>query len=83
MGAELALVERGVEFDIVPMPREFGLGMMPWSPLGGGLLTGKYGRDKLNNVSESATIPNAADASDGAARERLNGANPYGGMDVA
>jgi len=75
-----SLVERGVELDIVPMAREFRLGMMPWSPLGGGLLTGKYGREKLASASEGATVPNAADASDSAARERLNGANPYGGM---
>jgi aryl-alcohol dehydrogenase-like predicted oxidoreductase len=75
-----SLIERGVELDIIPMAREFGLGMMPWSPLGGGLLTGKYGREKLENASEGATVPNAADASDDTARERLNGANPYGGM---
>jgi aryl-alcohol dehydrogenase-like predicted oxidoreductase len=75
-----SLVERGVELDILPMAREFGLGMMPWSPLGGGLLTGKYGRDKLAAVSEGATVPNAADGAEDQPRERLNGANPYGGM---
>jgi aryl-alcohol dehydrogenase-like predicted oxidoreductase len=75
-----SLVERGVELDILPMAREFGLGMMPWSPLGGGLLTGKYGRDKLAAASEGATVPNAADGAEDQPRERLNGANPYGGM---
>ena len=75
-----SLVERGVELDIMPMAREFGLGMMPWSPLGGGLLTGKYGRDKLAAASEGATVPNAADGAEDQPRERLNGANPYGGM---
>lgn len=62
------------------MAREFGLGIMPWSPLGGGLLTGKYGRDKLAVASEGATVPNAADGAKDRPRERLNGANPYGGM---
>lgn len=75
-----SLVERGVELDIMPMAQEFDLGMMPWSPLGGGLLTGKYGRDKLAAVSEGATVPNSVEASDDQPRERLNGANPYGGM---
>ncbi len=75
-----SLVERGVELDLMPMAREFGLGMMPWSPLAGGLLTGKYGRDKLAATSQPSSLPNAADEADGQPRERLNGANPYGGM---
>ena len=75
-----SLVERGVELDLMPMARAFGLGMMPWSPLGGGLLTGKYGREKLAAASEGATVPNAADRSEDQPRERLSGANPYGGM---
>ncbi|WP_138473032.1 aldo/keto reductase [Poseidonocella sp. HB161398] len=75
-----SLAERGVELDLVPMAREFGLGMMPWSPLGGGLLTGKYGRDKLAAAAEGATVPKGVDGSAGQPRERLNGANPYGGM---
>lgn len=75
-----SLVERGVELDILPMAREFGLGMMPWSPLAGGLLTGKYGREKLAEASLGATVPNSAEAAGDQPRERLNGANPYGGM---
>ena len=75
-----SLVERGVELDLMPMAHEFGLGMIPWSPLGGGLLTGKYGREKLDAASEGATVPNAADEVGDQPRERLNGANPYGGM---
>ncbi|MBC7280361.1 aldo/keto reductase [Hoeflea sp.] len=75
-----SLVERGVELDLMPMAREFGLGMMPWSPLGGGLLTGKYGREKLAAASEAAKVPNVADKAEDQPRERLNGSNPYGGM---
>jgi len=75
-----SLVERGVELDLMPMAREFDFGMMPWSPLGGGLLTGKYGREKLVAASEGATVPNAVDKADDQPRERLNGSNPYGGM---
>ncbi|MAQ83966.1 MAG: aldo/keto reductase [Maritimibacter sp.] len=75
-----SLVERGVELDLLPMAREFGLGMMPWSPLAGGLLTGKYGREKLTETAIGAQVPNAADTAGDAPRERLNGANPYGSM---
>jgi aryl-alcohol dehydrogenase-like predicted oxidoreductase len=39
---EYSLVERTVERDLLPMARAFGLGTVGWSPLGGGLLTGKY-----------------------------------------
>ncbi|SMO51175.1 aldo/keto reductase [Paracoccus laeviglucosivorans] len=74
-----SLVERGVELDLLPMAQEFGLGMMPWSPLAGGLLTGKYGREKIAEAGEGATVPSGADTGEGA-KERLNGANPYGGM---
>jgi len=36
------LIERTVERELIPMAREMGLGVCPWSPLGGGVLTGKY-----------------------------------------
>ena len=39
---EHSLLERGVERDINPCCRELGLGLTPWSPLAGGVLTGKY-----------------------------------------
>ncbi|MBG9388481.1 aldo/keto reductase [Caenimonas aquaedulcis] len=37
---------RDLEREIVPMLQSEGLGLMVWSPLAGGLLSGKYGRDK-------------------------------------
>ncbi|MGA8114078.1 MAG: aldo/keto reductase [Actinocatenispora sp.] len=39
---EYSLVERGVERELVPACRDLGLGILPWSPLGRGVLTGKY-----------------------------------------
>lgn len=45
---EYSLIERAGERDLIPMAREMGLGVVPFSPLGGGVLTGKYGRDDLN-----------------------------------
>lgn len=39
---EWSLVERSVEHELVPMAQAMGLGVLPWSPLGGGVLTGKY-----------------------------------------
>ncbi|MCI0451117.1 MAG: aldo/keto reductase [Candidatus Latescibacteria bacterium] len=41
---QYSLIERSIEREILPMSRELGLGVTPWSPLGGGILSGKYAR---------------------------------------
>jgi aryl-alcohol dehydrogenase-like predicted oxidoreductase len=43
---EYSLLERTVEGELVPMAREMGLGITPWSPLKSGVLSGKYTRDR-------------------------------------
>jgi aryl-alcohol dehydrogenase-like predicted oxidoreductase len=40
------LLVREIEWEIVPACESTGLGLLPWSPLGGGWLTGKYTRDE-------------------------------------
>jgi aryl-alcohol dehydrogenase-like predicted oxidoreductase len=40
------LLAREIEWEIVPACLANGLGLLPWSPLGGGWLTGKYRRDE-------------------------------------
>jgi aryl-alcohol dehydrogenase-like predicted oxidoreductase len=40
------LIKRQVEVEILPMAESESLGVIPYSPLGGGLLTGKYGVEK-------------------------------------
>ena len=42
-----SLIERTVEREMIPMAREMGMGVCPWSPLGGGVLSGKYTRADL------------------------------------
>ena len=42
---EYSLVARDVEAEHFPAAREAGMGVMPWSPLAGGFLTGKYRRE--------------------------------------
>jgi aryl-alcohol dehydrogenase-like predicted oxidoreductase len=39
------LLDRRIERELIPVAQTFGLAVIPWSPLGGGLLTGKYKRD--------------------------------------
>lgn len=48
---EYSLAERTVEGELVPMARELGLGVVPWSPLAGGRLSGKYTRENAGQVS--------------------------------
>ncbi len=43
--AQYSLIERGLEREHVPACAKFGLGILPWSPLAAGFLTGKYKKD--------------------------------------
>ena len=43
---QYSLLVRQIEWEIVPAALDAGLGLLPWSPLGGGWLTGKYRRDE-------------------------------------
>ncbi|HEX3730092.1 MAG TPA: aldo/keto reductase, partial [Opitutaceae bacterium] len=43
---EYNLLQRTVEGELIPMARELGLGVTPWSPLRSGMLSGKYSRNQ-------------------------------------
>src|SRR5690349_9339774 len=43
--AQYSLINRELEREHVPLCREHGLGILPWSPLAGGFLSGKYKKD--------------------------------------
>lgn len=84
-----SLIDRGVELDVIPAGQALGLGLVAWSPLGAGMLTGKYGREKLADAGPAGSLPDRAadEAGDragagagGASDGRLNGDNPFGGM---
>jgi aryl-alcohol dehydrogenase-like predicted oxidoreductase len=59
---EYSLVERDIEREYVPAARELGLAIVPWSPLAGGFLAGKYARAGTGAQGEG----------------RLGGSNPFG-----
>jgi aryl-alcohol dehydrogenase-like predicted oxidoreductase len=48
--AYYSLVGRDLEHELVPLCREEGLGVLPWSPLSGGFLTGKFRRGQPGPV---------------------------------
>lgn len=39
---EYSLLQRGIEREVIPAAAALGMGVLPWSPLGRGVLTGKY-----------------------------------------
>ena len=53
---EYSLVARDVESEHLPAAREASMGVMPWSPLAGGFLTGKYRRE---DTSDSGRLSGA------------------------
>ncbi len=48
-----SLLERGAEREVVPACREFGVGVLVWSPLAAGFLSGKYRSSRANTVAAS------------------------------
>jgi aryl-alcohol dehydrogenase-like predicted oxidoreductase len=57
---EYSLAERAIEREHVPLARDLGLGIVPWSPLANGLLAGKYAPDRsvrgrLTEMAEDGT----------------------------
>jgi aryl-alcohol dehydrogenase-like predicted oxidoreductase len=59
-----SILVRGVEADVLPTCRRYGMGVIPWSPLAGGWLTGRYrkGQD-LPETHRAQRIPQRYDMS--------------------
>src|ERR671910_3688726 len=70
---QYSLVERNIEREILPVCLEEGLGVIPWSPLGGGFLSGKYRRGE--EPPEDSRIAGASDGMEEAWARRAVGRN--------
>jgi aryl-alcohol dehydrogenase-like predicted oxidoreductase len=77
-----SLANRDIEDEHVPLALESGMGILPWSPLAFGLLTGKYDRAAVEaSGSRAGGLPRdaaKADETRSADDNRLDGANPFG-----
>lgn len=77
-----SLVNRDIEDEHIPLAREYGMGIVPWSPLAYGLLTGKYDRAVVEAApSRAGGLPRDAATEESKRPEgdkRLDGANPFG-----
>ncbi len=58
-----SLLVRGVERDILPTCLQYGMGVIPWSPLAGGWLSGRFGSGKENVSRRAARLPARYDLS--------------------
>ncbi|MBV9872513.1 MAG: aldo/keto reductase [Frankiaceae bacterium] len=51
-----SLLVREIERDVLPVAQEYGMGVIPWSPLAGGWLSGKWRKDGSDNGSRRAPL---------------------------
>jgi aryl-alcohol dehydrogenase-like predicted oxidoreductase len=58
---EYSLVERTPDRELLPMAQALGLGVVGWSPLGGGLLSGKYRRGETGRATGFGRLIHAED----------------------
>jgi len=58
-----SILVRGIERDVLPVAQSFGMGVIPWSPLAGGWLSGRFGEGLDNTSRRSARIPDRYDLS--------------------
>jgi aryl-alcohol dehydrogenase-like predicted oxidoreductase len=72
---EYSLIERTVERELLPMAHELGLGVLAWSPLGSGVLTGKYTRADLDHqvMADAVGSRKSVAVANGALTERSLG----------
>jgi aryl-alcohol dehydrogenase-like predicted oxidoreductase len=45
-----SILNRGIERDVLPVAQQYGMGTLVWSPLAGGLLTGRYRKGQDNDT---------------------------------
>jgi len=58
-----SILVRGIEADVLPVAQAYGMGVIPWSPLAGGWLSGRFGAGKENTSARAALVPGRYDLS--------------------
>jgi aryl-alcohol dehydrogenase-like predicted oxidoreductase len=78
-----SILIRRIEADVLPVCEEYGMGVIPWSPLAGGWLSGRYGRDSGASPAESRRaerLPSRYDMSLPANQRKLEVAQQLGDL---
>jgi aryl-alcohol dehydrogenase-like predicted oxidoreductase len=73
-----SLLVRGIESDVLPTCRRYGMGVIPWSPLAGGWLSGRYRKDDYPESRRAQMIPRRYDMSIPANQRKLEAADALG-----
>ena len=76
-----SMLARGIENDVLPTCRRHGMGVIPWSPLAGGWLSGKWrkGQDAPDS-SRAQRMPARYDLSDPGNQRKLDAADALGAL---
>src|SRR6202000_377682 len=70
-----SILVRGIEADLLPVAQHYGMGVLPWSPLAGACLPGRYRKDQQTPASHRATrTPGRYDLSDPDNQRKLEAA---------
>jgi len=70
-----------VEADVLPVCEQYGMGVIPWSPLAGGWLSGRYsGQETPASSRRAQMIPQRFDMSLPANQRKLEAARALGGL---
>jgi aryl-alcohol dehydrogenase-like predicted oxidoreductase len=58
-----SILSRRIERDVLPTAQTYGMGVLPWSPLDGGWLSGRFGVDRENTSRRAERLPDRFDLS--------------------
>jgi aryl-alcohol dehydrogenase-like predicted oxidoreductase len=74
-----SLLHRGIEAEVLPVCRKYGMGVIPWSPLAGGWLSGKYGKGGASPGSSrrAQAMPSRFDMSLAANQTKLEAVHAF------
>jgi aryl-alcohol dehydrogenase-like predicted oxidoreductase len=77
-----SLLTRGIEADVLPVCERYGIGVIPWSPLAGGWLSGRYSRggESPDASRRKQMLPQRYDMSDPANQRKLEAAQALGDL---
>ena len=77
-----SLLNRGIEADVLPVCMQYGIGVIPWSPLAGGWLSGRYSRggESPEASRRKQMLPERYDMSDPANQRKLAAAQALGDL---
>jgi len=77
-----SLLTRGIELDVLPVCQQHRIGVIPWSPLAGGWLSGRYGRsgDSPGSSRRAQMMPSRYDMSLPANQRKLEATQLLGDL---